>query len=103
MQLRTETMTLHSEDERLASAGPRYVTLYTRPGCHLCDEAKSAIAPLLREYGVALREVDIDSDPVLKERYGWDIPVIFVGKKKVAKHRVDLDQFRRQLQNAASS
>jgi glutaredoxin len=87
----------HPEDARLAAAGPRDVTLYTRPGCHLCDEAKAAIAPLLSEFGAVLREVNIDEDAALKERYGWDIPVIFIGARKAAKHRVDPAQFRRQL------
>ena len=95
-------MSAHSEDARLAACGPRDVTLYTRPGCHLCDEAKSAILPHLREFGATLREVNIDADGVLKERYGWDVPVIFIGQKKAAKHHVDLEQFRRQLQNAAA-
>jgi len=102
MQLRNETMSAHPEDARLAASGPRDVTLYTRPGCHLCDEAKPAIAPLLREFGAALREVNIDADPALKERYGCDIPVIFLGPRKAAKHRVDLEQFRRQLQDAGA-
>jgi len=93
----------HPEDARLADAGPREVTLYTRPGCHLCEEAKTAIAPLLREFGAALCEVDIENDAVLEERYGWDIPVIFIGARKAAKHRVDLGQFRRQLQESKSS
>jgi len=103
MRLYNQTMSAHPEDARLAASSPRDVTLYTRPGCHLCDEAKSAIAPLLREFGAVLREVNIDADPVLKERYGWDIPVIFIGQRKAAKHRVDLEQFRRQLQDAAAS
>lgn len=90
----------HSEDERLAHSGPRDVTLYTRPGCHLCEEAKEAIAPLLREFGVTLREVNVDEDSVLKERYGWDVPVIFVGSRKAAKHRVNVKQLRRQLRDA---
>ncbi len=90
------------EDLRLAACGPRDVTLYSRPGCHLCEEAKAAIAPLLREFGAALREVNIDEDPVLRERYDWDIPVIFIGRHKAAKHRVDLAQFRRQLEEAGS-
>ena len=88
------------EDAKLAACGPREVTLYSRPGCHLCDEAKAAIGPLLREFGAVLREVNIDEDAVLIERYGWDIPVIFVGARKAAKHRVDLAQFRRQLEEA---
>ena len=89
------------EDTRLAACGPRDVTLYSRPGCHLCEEAKAAIAPLLREFGAALREVNIDEDPVLQQRYGWEIPVIFIGPHKAAKHRVDLVQLRRQLGEAA--
>ncbi len=101
MQLRAQAMSAHPEDARLAASGPRDVTLYTRPGCHLCDEAKSAISPLLREFGAALREINVDADPVLKERYGWDVPVIFIGKHKAAKHRVELAQFRRQLEEAA--
>jgi glutaredoxin len=91
------------EDARLADRRARDVTLYTRPGCHLCDEAKTAIAPLLREFGAVLHEVNIDEDQALKELYGWDVPVIFIGRRKAAKHRVDVEQFRRQLEEAANS
>lgn len=93
-------MNEHPEDARLAAAGPHEVTLYTRPGCHLCEEAKRAIAPLLREASAVLHEVNIENDAVLEERYGCDIPVIFVGARKAAKHRVDVHQFRRQLEQA---
>jgi glutaredoxin len=95
-------MTVNNSPEgaRLGACGPRDVTLYSRPGCHLCEEAKAAIAPLLREFGAVLREVNIDEDAILKERYGWDIPVIFIGPHKAAKHRVDLAQFRKQLKEA---
>jgi glutaredoxin len=89
------------EDSGLADRGPRDVTLYTRPGCHLCEEAKAAIAPLLREFEATLHEVNIDENAALKELYAWDVPVIFIGRRKAAKHRVDLAQFRRQLQEAA--
>jgi glutaredoxin len=103
MRLHSETMSAHPEDARLAASGPRDVTLYTRPGCHLCDEAKAAIAPLLQEFGASLREVNIDDDPVLKQRYDWDVPVILIGQRKAAKHSVDLEQFRRQLQDTGAS
>ena len=79
------------------------VTLYTRPGCHLCDEAKAQIAPLLRGTDAILREINIDTDPALRARYDLDVPVIFLGARKVAKHRVDLQQFRRQLDEALKS
>ena len=90
------------EDAILTDVGPRDVTLYSRPGCHLCEEAKAAIAPLLREFGVPLREVNIDEYADLKESYGFDIPVIFIGTRKAAKHRVDIARFRRQLEDASS-
>ena len=76
------------------------VTLYTRPGCHLCEEAKALIEPILGEFGATLREVNIDADAVLRERYGMDIPVIFIGARKAAKHHVDAVKFRRQLRDA---
>lgn len=90
----------HPEDERLSHASPLDVTLYTRPGCHLCEQAKAAIAPLLEECGARLREVNIEGDAVLESRYGWDIPVLFIGARKSAKHRVNVEQFRRQLRDA---
>jgi glutaredoxin len=80
--------------------GPE-VTLYSKVGCHLCDEAKTAIASLLREFRATLREIDIEGDATLMERFGCDIPVIYIGRKKAAKHRVNLEQFRRQLQDAS--
>lgn len=86
-----------TEAGRLAVAGPLDVTLYTRTGCHLCDEAKMQMAPLLHRFGARLREVDIDRDPQLRAQYDLDVPVIFLADRKVAKHRVDLGQFERQL------
>lgn len=90
-----------TEKGRLAAAGPLDVTLYTRPCCKLCDEAKAAISPLLAEFGARLREVNIDEDSQLREFYTNDVPVVFLGSHKVAKHRIDLRQFRRQLEQAA--
>ena len=90
-----------TEDGRLQLAGPRDVTLYSRPGCHLCEEAKAQIAPLLKEFGARLTEINIDEDPELRSRYDDDVPVIFLGARKAAKHRVDLAQFRRQLRDAS--
>ena len=91
--------------KRAADAAPQTrpspeVTLYSKTGCHLCEEAKAAIAPLLREFHATLREIDIEGDATLLERFGCDIPVIYIGRKKAAKHRVNLEQFRRQLQDA---
>ena len=71
-----------TEEGRLAVVDPRKITLYTREGCHLCEEARLAITPLLREYGATLRGVDIDDDPILHDRYTNDVPVIFLGAQR---------------------
>jgi len=89
-----------TEDGRLQLAGPRDVTIYSRPGCHLCEDVKKGIAPLLSEFGAPLTEINIDEDAELRARYDYDVPVIFLGARKAAKHRVDLVQFRRQLRAA---
>lgn len=89
-----------TEDGRLAIAGPRELTIYSRPGCHLCEEAKTQIAPLVSRFGARLHEVYIDTDPILRSRYNDDVPVLFLGPRKVAKHKVNLDQLKRQLERA---
>jgi glutaredoxin len=91
-----------TEDGRLQLAAPRDVTIYSRPGCHLCEEAKAQIAPLLKEFAARLTEINIDEDPELRARYDYDVPVIFLGARKAAKHRVDPVQFRRQLRDATA-
>jgi glutaredoxin len=87
-----------TEDGRLEVVSPREITVYMREGCQLCQEAKAAILPLLSELGVTLREIDIDDDPVLHDRYTNDVPVILLGSKMVARHRLDPAQLRRHLQ-----
>jgi|TARA_R110000822_G_scaffold60287_9_gene150248 hypothetical protein len=52
------------------------LTLYTGPHCHLCDQAKSIIYPIIQEMGWRLHEVNIADDESLKEIYGVRIPVI---------------------------
>ena len=74
------------------------LTLYTRAGCHLCDEAKAQLQPLVREFGLALREVDVDTDPELAARFGEEVPVVLLDGRKVAKHRLDVKEFRRLLE-----
>jgi glutaredoxin len=73
------------------------VTLYTRPGCHLCDEAKAAMiaAHCADEY--TLEEVNIESDPILLHSYRNDIPVILVNGIEAFRHRVTPEDFRRQV------
>lgn len=87
-----------TEQGRLAVAKPLDVTLYSRPKCRLCDEAREAIIPILREFGSALREVNIDEEKELRELYTDDVPVIFLGAKEIARHTVDTARFRQALE-----
>jgi glutaredoxin len=87
-----------TEDGRLAIVNPREITLYTREGCTLCEGARIAIMPLAQEFRATLREVDIDDDPILHDRYTNDVPVIFLGSRMVSQHRVSVTQLRRQLE-----
>lgn len=82
---------------RIEVAGPLDLTLLTRPGCHLCEEALRQIQPLLPTEGAHLHVVDIDTDRSLRHLYGNDIPVVFLGSREIARHRVDPDELRREL------
>ena len=55
------------------------VTLYTRKGCHLCEQAKDDLDSLQEKYPHRLVEIDIESDPALLKKYLVEIPVIEVG------------------------
>jgi glutaredoxin len=77
------------------------VTIYSRPGCRLCDEAKACISSAGCDDDFTLEEVNIDEDPELKERFQFDIPVIFINGTKAFKHRVDPKEFKRKLRRIA--
>jgi len=66
------------------------LTLYSRPGCHLCDEMKAVVSRARQQVSApfAIEEVDISTDPELERQYGVEIPVLLVNGKKVAKYRV---------------
>ena len=78
------------------TGAPR-VTLYTRPGCHLCDEARAVVAAVCAELGEEFAEVDIDGDPGLTRRYGEEIPVTLVDGVQHDYWRVDPARLTRAL------
>ncbi len=75
------------------------LTLYTRPGCHLCDEMKEVVRPVSRELGCLLEEVDIAGHSDLEARFGQEIPVLFVNGRKAFKYRVSDRDLRRRLRH----
>ena len=54
------------------------VTLYSKPGCHLCDDARAVVERVCAETGTSYDEVDITASPELVEAYGEQIPVTLV-------------------------
>jgi len=73
------------------------VTLYSRPGCHLCDDARAVIAAVCADLGEAYEEVDITSDDDLEDRYRDEIPVTLVDGRQHDFWRVDAARLRAAL------
>jgi len=79
---------------------PAPVTLYTRAGCHLCDDAHGVVTAVLAQMGadpVDFQVVDIDTDPALRERYGDQVPVVTVAGATVGFWRIDPEVLRQAL------
>jgi glutaredoxin len=76
--------------------GPR-VTLYSRPGCHLCDDARAVIERVCADLGEAYDEVSILDDPELSARFAEEIPVTFVDGRQHDFWRVDEQRLRAAL------
>ena len=78
---------------------PHQVLLYTRAGCHLCDEVKSILARLDKRGGLPFtwKEVDVDSHPDLQRQFNEEVPVVFLDGKKAFKYRMSERDFLRAL------
>ena len=75
--------------------------IYSRPGCHLCEEMKAAVERAARTVDLTLREIDVSTDPALEHVYGLEIPVLLMDGKKVAKYRVTAEELTRILRGRA--
>jgi hypothetical protein len=75
------------------------LTLYSRPGCHLCDQMKAVVqrAAHAAAAPITIDEIDISTDADLEARYGLEIPVLLVDGKKAAKYRVTEEAMTRLL------
>ncbi|MEI5676017.1 MULTISPECIES: glutaredoxin family protein [Nocardioides] len=73
------------------------VTLYSKPGCHLCDDARAVVARVCAELGEEYDEISILDDPALLERYGEEIPVTLVDGRQHDFWRVSEDRLRTAL------
>ena len=74
-----------------------HVIVYSRPGCHLCDEARAAIMSAGCSDRFTFEEINIESDPELLRKYKYDIPVVMIDGAEAFRHRVDGRQFRERI------
>ena len=73
------------------------VTLYSRRGCHLCDDARVVVERVCAELGESYTEVRVEDDPDLERRFGHEVPVTFVDGKQHDYWKVDPARLRAAL------
>jgi glutaredoxin len=74
------------------------VTLYTRAGCCLCDDAKRVLLDARRRATFDYEEIDIDRDPALVSQYNDEVPVIAINGSKAFKYRLTMPEFLKKLE-----
>jgi glutaredoxin len=79
------------------------VTLYGKPGCHLCDDARGVVERVRAEHPFELKEVDVSLDPELNQAYGARIPVLEVDGEEVFEFFVDAAELRRRIDRVDGS
>ena len=78
------------------------VTLYTRIGCHLCEEAERVLRQEQAATPFRLELVDIDRDPELVRRYGVRVPVVAVDGEELFEYEVPPDLLQARLGRSAA-
>ncbi|SDI93120.1 Glutaredoxin [Frankineae bacterium MT45] len=78
-------------------AADHHVTLITRVGCHLCEEASAQLAPLRAELGFGYQELDVDADPARADEYSDRVPVILIDGREHGYWRLEEKRFRKAL------
>ncbi len=79
------------------------LTLFTKPGCHLCEEAKTAVGSVIEGFAsehdaeISLTEVNILEDPQSIEKYSEEIPVLQINGQTHAYWRIDSERLKSAL------
>jgi glutaredoxin len=75
------------------------LVLYSRVDCCLCDEMKTVIRQVAERTAVNFEEIDIDSSADLKQKYGQEVPVLFINGRKAFKYRLTARQLTARLKS----
>jgi glutaredoxin len=62
--------------------------LYTRKDCCLCDEMKAVVRRVSRKIPIDLDEIDVDGSPELRDKFGNEVPLLFIDGRKAFKYRI---------------
>jgi hypothetical protein len=81
----------------------RTLLLLGKPGCHLCEAMRDVLVPVAAEMGFAVDERNILADPELEALYRYDIPVLLLDGREVARYRATPDFLRERLSLLAPS
>jgi glutaredoxin len=76
------------------------VEIYSRAGCHLCEDAERAVEKARALVPFDLQIIDVDSDPALQSRYGHEVPVILIDGKPHAKYVLEEWAFLEELRRS---
>lgn len=77
-------------------------TLYTRKDCCLCEEMKKVIGDVAARVPLTVQEIDVDGSPDLQEKYGTEVPVLFINGRKACKYRTTVAELKKKLRPEAS-
>ncbi|MBT9566740.1 MAG: glutaredoxin family protein [Thiobacillus sp.] len=75
----------------------RTLTLLTRAGCPLCDDMAEQVQSLIVGTSHVLVPVDVDCEPALRAKYGWEVPLLFDEAVEICRHELNLQAFRQWL------
>lgn len=79
------------------------LTLLSKPGCHLCDDARAIVLEVAGERGLTLEEKNILEDEALLDQYAEEIPVLLIDDRVHTIWRVDPARLRRALDERGAS
>ena len=73
------------------------IEMFSKPGCHLCDEAREVIEQARSHYPFEFRIINIENERKLEAVYGSEIPVVRINGNRAFKYRVDSQELERKL------
>ncbi len=73
------------------------LTLYSRRGCHLCEDMENLLPTYLEEAGLSLNTLYIDNNPILEQQFGSLVPVLKAGEKEICHYFLDVKALQQYI------